>query len=125
MKAFTDNRGNSFAVAKGMSTKYPATILLMELSEELRLLDVRMDLEWVRRDLNTSADDLSNGKSQDFEEKLREEVNEETIKWRVLRDLQEKSNELYEDLKKMKEERKNANMASGPPRKRRKTLAKW
>jgi hypothetical protein len=32
-----------------MSTKYLLTLLLMELTEELRRKDLRLDLEWVRR----------------------------------------------------------------------------
>ena len=70
MKDFTDN----FALLKGVLTKYPLTILLMELAEELRSKDLSMDLEWVRRDENTVVDDLSNGKYEAFDQSLREEV---------------------------------------------------
>ena len=38
VKAFTDNKGNSFM----LSTKFPLTIMLMELSEELRQGDKRV-----------------------------------------------------------------------------------
>ena len=71
MKDFTDNKGNTFALLKGVSNKYPLTILLMELAEELRSKDLSMDLEWVRRDENTVVDDLSNGKYEAFDQSLR------------------------------------------------------
>ena len=44
MRAYTDNRGNAFALVRGMSKKYPLTILLMDLSEEMKLLDFKLDL---------------------------------------------------------------------------------
>ena len=46
--AFTDNQGNAFALKKGMSTRYPITLLLMELAEEMRAIDLRLDLIWVK-----------------------------------------------------------------------------
>ena len=125
VRAFTDNRGNSFAVVRGMSTKYPATILLMELSEELRIQDIHMEIEWLKRDFNTKADDLSNGKTDEFEENLREEVTAERMNWRVLTGLQKKAEELYEELQKMKESKRHATLAEGTSRKKRKVLAKW
>eukprot|EP00435_Cladocopium_sp_Y103_P014947 s1451_g3.t1 len=102
MRAFTDNRGNSFALNKGMSTKYPLTLLLLELAEELRDKDIGMDLEWIRRDDNTVADDLSNGRCDAFDPQLREEVTAKTLRWLVLEDLQKRSEELYEELKSLK-----------------------
>ena len=109
MKAFTDNRGNSFAIAKGMSTKYPITVLivlLMELSEELREKDLDMDLEWVRREENVIADDLSNGRCEAFKEENREVFAVKEGTWRVLSKLQKRSEELYEGLKSLKNQGK-------------------
>ena len=37
-EAFTDNRVNAFILRKGLSTKYPATLLVIKLAETLRLL---------------------------------------------------------------------------------------
>eukprot|EP00435_Cladocopium_sp_Y103_P055789 s679_g18.t1 len=102
MRAFTDNRGNSFALAKGMSTKFPLTILLMELAEELRSKDAKMDLEWVGRDDNTKADDLSNGRIEEFSPELRVEVDARDIGWKVLERLQKRSEELYDGVKALK-----------------------
>eukprot|EP00438_Fugacium_kawagutii_P016063 Skav228711 [mRNA] locus=scaffold928:5979:6920:- [translate_table: standard] len=49
-QAFTDNKGNEFILKKGMSTKFPITLLVIEASETLRRLDTSADLTWVRRD---------------------------------------------------------------------------
>ena len=35
-RAFTDNQGNQFIMRKGMSMKFPLTLLMMEMEEELR-----------------------------------------------------------------------------------------
>ena len=113
MKAFTDNRGNAFALAKGMSTKFPLTILLMELAEELRCLNMRLDLEWLRREENVQADALSNGDWSLFDTRLREGFEEKKIVWRVLGEVQQRGEELYKEVQALKEERRLANAAKG------------
>ncbi|CAE7463581.1 unnamed protein product, partial [Symbiodinium pilosum] len=62
----TDNQGNTYAVTKLMSTKYALPILLMELSETLRLGSIFLDLRWVFRERNQWADDLTNGEFGHF-----------------------------------------------------------
>ena len=57
----TDNQKNSYAISKCMSTKYPLTLLVMEISETLRTRDCELLLEWIRRDKNQLPDDLTNG----------------------------------------------------------------
>ena len=125
MKAFTDNRGNAFALVRGMSTKFPLTVLLMELAEELRVEDRRMDLEWVRRDSNIEADELSNGNWSRFDPSRRAVFDPRIHKWKVLEKMQRKSQELYEELKKMKQEKSTAKLVSGRKTKKAKVLAKW
>jgi hypothetical protein len=94
-QAITDNKGNSFIVAKQMSTKYPITLLLMELTEWLRELDVALDLKWVPRDQNTEADALSNMDLKDFNEELRMQISPKEIQWKILDELLISSAELY------------------------------
>ena len=128
MKAFTDNRGNAFALVKGMSTKYPLTLLLMELAEELRCQDLRMDLEWVKREENEAADALSNGDWSSFDEKLRVEVKSGEIEWRILKEVQERSEDLYKEIQDLKEQKKLANSQKGSSaaaRAKGKVLPRW
>ena len=56
----TDNRGNSFAMNKFMSTKWPLSPLLIELSEQLRSRQLELHLDWQRRDTNVEADQMTN-----------------------------------------------------------------
>ena len=126
MKAFTDNRGNSFALVKGMSTKFPLTVLLMELAEELRVDDRRLDLEWINRERNVEADDLSNGDWSKFDLSKREEIDlRGRHKWKILGEMQEESQRLYEELKKLKEEKSTAKLVCGRAKRKTKILAKW
>ena len=43
-----------------MTTKFPSTLTLMELAEELSAKNCELQLQWIRRDLNQLADDLTN-----------------------------------------------------------------
>ena len=70
-KAFTDNRGNQFILKKGMSTKYPITLLVIEVAETLRSTNSGADLIWVRREENQLADDLTNEEFSRFDLKNR------------------------------------------------------
>ena len=128
MKAFTDNRGNSFALAKGMSTKFPLTVLLMELAEELRCLNMRLDLEWLRREENEQADALSNGDWSLFNPELRESFDERGVKWRILGEVQKRGEDLYKEVQALKEEKRLANAAKSSRAARKgktKVLPKW
>lgn len=128
MKAFTDNKGNAFALIRGMSTKYPLTVLLMELSEEMRALDLRMELEWIKREENQDADDLSNGDWRKFSEEMREDVRPETVEWRVLEKVQKRGEELYREVQALKEQKKAAKKAGGAGKASagaKKVLPKW
>eukprot|EP00435_Cladocopium_sp_Y103_P058340 s2357_g20.t1 len=67
----TDNQSNTFALTKWMSTKFPLTILIMELSESLRLGRCNLSLDWIPRDLNQLADDLTNEQFEKFQAEAR------------------------------------------------------
>eukprot|EP00435_Cladocopium_sp_Y103_P048779 s1206_g14.t1 len=109
MRAYTDNKGNSFALCKGMSTKFPLTILLIELAEELRQQDRRMDLEWVKRDENVEADDLSNGRWEDFDLANRVDFRGDCKDWIILDKVQARGEELYKEIQALKEQRRKSN----------------
>ena len=53
-----------------MSTKFPLTVLVMELSESFRFGNCCLTLDWLRRDKNQLADDLSNMKFDSFDSLL-------------------------------------------------------
>ena len=61
--AFTasgDNRSTGFALDKLSSTKFPLYLVLMELSEQLRIRNLLLSIAWRPRDENEEADALTN-----------------------------------------------------------------
>ncbi|CAE8738786.1 unnamed protein product, partial [Polarella glacialis] len=88
----SDNLGNTYIVAKGMTTKYPITLIL-ELSEQLRSRGMEMSVTWKRRDENQEADDLTNLALEKFSPELEVKVDPLNLKWLVLPELM-KSSEL-------------------------------
>ncbi|CAE8609473.1 unnamed protein product [Polarella glacialis] len=93
-----DNRGNSFVTMKLMSTKWPLTVLLMELSETLRAREAELRLDWVRREFNTEADAITNQEFAAFDPLLRIQVEGAAIPWLVLPAFMEASQRLYDEI---------------------------
>eukprot|EP00435_Cladocopium_sp_Y103_P062977 s708_g24.t1 len=111
-----------------MSTKFPLTLLLMELSEEMRAVDFKLDLEWVKRDENEDADALSNGDCSKFDEALRVGERADEIRWRILEKVQTRGEEMYREVQALKDRHKEAKLAGGlqkRPRGTKKALPKW
>ena len=76
-----------------MSTKFPLTVLVMELSESLRLGNCCLTLDWLRRDKNQLADDLSNMKFDSFDLNQRVLWKPFEQSWHVLSDFLVHANE--------------------------------
>lgn len=93
-EAFTDNRENEFILKKGMSTEFPITLLVIEVSETLRRVGATADLKWIKRENNQRADDLTNEEFGAFNEELRRRVTPDNCKWEVLGDLLPESEQL-------------------------------
>ena len=81
-----------------MSTKWPLTVLLVELSEELRSRKVALGLDWLPREENQEADDLSNVKTTDFDESLRVHFAAADLTWHVLVGMMQASQELFDAI---------------------------
>ena len=124
MRAGTDNQGNSYAVSRLMSTKYPLTVLIMELSETLRARNCELDLQWIPRDENQLADDLTNQVFTKFPMGCRVQFVGGDTEWLVLSELMEKANEFHLELATEKK-RKVAEPAKARKVKKQKLLEPW
>eukprot|EP00973_Karenia_brevis_P086972 12060779-Karenia_brevis.AAC.1 len=71
ISALTDNLGNKFALQKLLTTKYPMCCVLMELAHRMTTLGGEVDLQWVAREQNQHADDLSKKNLGSFDPKHR------------------------------------------------------
>ena len=60
LTASGDNQSNGFTLDRLSSTKYPLYLVLMELSEQLRLRNIALSVAWRPRDENEEADALTN-----------------------------------------------------------------
>ena len=65
-----DNKGNSHAITKMMTTKFPLCAILMELAAQMQDKELNLQLHWVPRDQNTEADELSNFNASRFDPAL-------------------------------------------------------
>ena len=118
----TDNLSNTFAVSKWMSTQFPLTIFVMELSESLRTSRCFLHLDWVPRDLNQLADDLTNEKFGAFDSARRVRWIPQEQPWIVLDEFMRFAKEYHEEMKTRK-----AEVRQVLPRKRKgdKGLGPW
>ena len=106
----TDNAGNTFAMNKLMSTKWPLTVLLIEMAEFLRHTSIQLHLRWVPRESNTEADDLTNQKFDAFDKDLRVPVVGADLPWLVLPRIMQQSHRLFEEVL----EQRSKNSLSSP-----------
>ena len=117
----TDNQGNSYAVSKLMSTKFPLPLLLMELSETLRKEQQYLDLTWVPREKNQWADDLTNQKFDRFCMSRRLVLDGGRFNWIVLDSLLKSAAGFHAELV----DAKRSAPASRCPKSRKKQRTKW
>ena len=99
LTAYTDNAGNSHVLRKFASSKFPLSILVMELACQLDRLDMELELGWVPRLQNTEADDLTNGRYDEFDPTRRITVDLERLDFMVVSELMEQAGELDHELR--------------------------
>ena len=95
LRGFTDNQSNEALVKKAMTTKYPSSLVLLELAEELAAKKCDLSLTWIWRDLNQLADDLT-------DPEFRVPLKGEDMRWRVLDKVLGCGDNFYSELKKRK-----------------------
>ena len=96
---FTDNSSNTFVVDKFLSTKFPVSLVLMELAYQLARLEASLNLHWIPREQNEEADDLTKGRYEKFEESLRIDIDLEEIGFEIIPKMAEVAGQLDEEIK--------------------------
>ncbi len=84
LPCLTDNQGNESALRKLSSSKYPLSVIIMELAAQLEARQARLSLHWIPRESNAEADRLSNGDSRGFSPELRVPVDPSSLNFIVL-----------------------------------------
>ena len=116
LTGITDNLGNTFAVSKLMSAKFPVVVILVELAAQLRRRELDLDLQWVPRDQNEEADALTNEEFGGFNPQMRVELEASSIQREVLPEMLGAAEQLYKEVQAAK--------AEGPPKQRKAPKAK-
>ena len=80
-----------------MTAKFPSTLILMELAEELSAKTCELQLRWIRRDLNQLAD-LTNENCATFDPNFSIDLKGEALEWRVLGRLLGHATSYFEEL---------------------------
>jgi len=111
----TDNRGNSFALTRLMSTKYPLCLLVMELATVLEDRGLALTAEWAPREWNAEADALTNLRFEGFSEAYRVHFDMGSHPWRVLDKLLRDGRDFYAAAQAA---RAAARLGPGPGRKK-------
>eukprot|EP00439_Symbiodinium_sp_Y106_P077224 s2154_g16.t1 len=108
IRGYTDNQSNEALLKKAMTTKFPPTLILMELAGELSAKNCELQLQWVRRDLNRLADDLTNENFASLGPNFRIALKGEALEWRVLGRLLSNATSYFEELGELKKESREA-----------------
>ena len=120
--ASTDNKGNAHLVDKHLTTKFPLSLILLELSTQLSDQNTSLSLNWLERGANQQADDLSNEAFGDFDEKLRVPACWEYLPFKRLHYLlseTQKFQELLAEIKKKRVEVDGNNFPRKAPRRQK------
>ena len=104
IRGYTDNQSNEALVKKAMPTKFPSTLILLELAEELAFKSYELGLTWIRRDANQLADDLTNENFKEFSADFRIPLKGKDIQWRVQDKLLEHASGFYQELLRFKQQ---------------------
>ena len=98
LSGFTDNASNTYLVDKYLSVKFPVSMVLMELSRQLAKLGSELQLHWIPREQNEESDDLSKGRFDRFDERLRVQVDFDKLELLVIPKLVEHAMEFDKEI---------------------------
>ena len=118
--ATTDTLGNSYVVAKLMTTSFPLNVVLMELTEQLDLRGSWLQVRWAARHHNVEADALTNEEFGDFDPDRRLHLAPEDMPWILLHEMMEAGGGTVEELRvdKAKKKAERAELKAGRKRRR-------
>ena len=104
LTASGDNQSNRYTLDRFATTKFPLSIVLMELAEQLEASNLLLNVCWRPREENEPADALTNGVFRGFNPGLRVPATWKNVEssFTVLPDLVKASCLLYEELRQKK-----------------------
>ena len=98
MLGVSDNKGNESLIHKNLTSKYPLYVVLLELTEQLQIRNMSVNLKWQKRECNKAADALTNYDFSSFNASLRIQTPLSEFKWLVLPKLLESAQALHLEI---------------------------
>ena len=118
----TDNRGNAQALPRLMSSKFPLVVILAEMAAQMREMNVHLNLEWVPRDQNEAADDLTNGEYGRFSPDRRINLEVDKLQFKTMTKYMKAAEDIYAEVVEERKKAKAKNDENGQIRKKAKKL---
>ena len=84
MPTWTDNRSNGVALNILMTTRHPASALIMEMSAHFKRVRIKALIGWTPRSANREADALTNGDTSGFDPRLEVKIDDKVLEWIIL-----------------------------------------
>ena len=125
---FTDNMSNSYLLDRFLTTKFPACLILMELSKQLDKYGLDLNLTWIPREQNEESDDLSKQRFDKFDPNHRVQVNFAELDFLILRKMLNAAMELDSEIKEKKTSKEKALSRFGnkiPPEEKLRLTQPW
>ena len=123
---FTDNLSNAYLLDKFLTTKFPASLVLMELAAQLDRYSLDLNLAWIPREQNEDADDLSKERFDRFETKHRLEVDMTELDFILMKKLVDAATSLDKEIQEKKTSKpKHAGSAKTPPEAKLRLTQPW
>ena len=115
LTGLTDNSGNTAALCRLMSSKFPLVVILTEFVAQMRRLNVELDLQWIPRNQNEEADGLTNGRFEPFDVRRRIHVELKELHFIVLGQMLKVADHLYQEVHERRRREKDESVnQSGP-----------
>jgi len=105
LPTLTDNKGNTFALNRLATSKFPLCAVAMELAVQLERQGLTLDLGWAPREWNSEADALTNSNFTGFAAERRVVIELPKVKWLVLPAMLECGAKFFEEVQQIKSAR--------------------
>ena len=107
LSGLTDNSGNTFALARLMSSKFPLVVILAEVAAQLRKRRLALELQWVPRNQNEEADALTNNRTELFDKAREIKIDLAKLEFIVLPEMVKVADALYAEVRRRRSSRKD------------------
>ena len=113
LTGLTDNSGNTFALARLMSSKFPLVVILAEFAAQLRQKRLALELQWVPRNQNEEADALTNIRTELFDKTREVKVDLAKLEFVVLPEMVKVADALYAEVQRRRATKKEEVSSQG------------